>query len=164
MNVKSLVIILSLVAALVVAGCTSPTSSEKNKDIGVSSSAGYQTGSSSSSGSTSNSPSTQLEVTVNSIEKYQPDNQYTKPATGYEFLLVDFSVKNSGYKSGFSFNPYNVKVKDPDGYSYGYSSDSYIVPNAFSMQKIPYGETVRGKLLFEVVPKPSGTAYTIRVD
>jgi len=164
MKAKSLFIILSLVAVLLAAGCTSLTSSEKNKDVGISSGSGLQTGSSSGSGSSSASASSQLEVKVNSVDKYQPDNQYTKPSTGYEFIIVDFSVKNIGYKDGYNFYPRNVKVKDPDGYSYGYSSASYDVTNEFSTQKIAYGDTARGKLVFEVVPKPSGTAYTVKVD
>lgn len=112
-------------------------------------------------------PTTQaqrLDIQLNSIEGYVSDNPYTTPRPGYEFILVDFSVKNTGYPNGYSYNPYNIKVADPDGYRYGYASASYSVPGYFGMVVIPYGDIVRGKLLFEVPQTSSGTRYTLWVS
>lgn len=112
-------------------------------------------------------PTTQaqrLDIQLNSIEDYVSDNPYTIPRPGYKFILVDFSIKNTGYPNGYSYNPFNIKVADPDGYRYGYSSSSYNVPGYFGMVVIPNGDTVRGKLLFEVPQAPSGTRYTLWVS
>ena len=112
-------------------------------------------------------PTTQtprLEIVVNSIQKYASDNPYSTPRPGYEYILVDFSIKNKGYPNGYSYNPYYVKVEDPDGYRYGYASESYSVPGYFGMVVISYSDNVRGKLLFEVPEAPTGTSYQLWVN
>lgn len=109
-------------------------------------------------------PVKRFEVKVNDIQKYVSDNQYAAPRSGYEYLLVDFSIKNVGLPSGYSFNPNYAKLEDPDGYRYSYASHSYSVPGAFESVVIRHGDTVRGKLLFEVPPMPVGTDYTLWVS
>ncbi|MEN6342700.1 MAG: DUF4352 domain-containing protein [Methanospirillum sp.] len=103
-------------------------------------------------------------MSVASVSGYSTGNQYMTPKPGYEFVVADFAVKNNGYPSGYSFNPYNVKLQDPDGYSYSYSWYSANVPGYFDMTTIAQGETARGKLVFEVPPKPAGTVWKVTVS
>ena len=105
-----------------------------------------------------------IQVTVNGYGAYVPDNpkQYmVTPKPGYSYLLVDLSVKNTGHQGGYLFNPLYVQVEDPDGAQFSIADVSYNLPDKFSMGSISYGETRRGKLVFEVLQKPAGTTYKV---
>ncbi|WP_440950236.1 DUF4352 domain-containing protein [Methanosphaerula subterraneus] len=102
-----------------------------------------------------------IQVTVNGYGAYVPDNQQymATPRPGYSYLLVDLSVKNTGHQGGYLFNPIYVQVEDPDGAQYSIADVN--PPDRFSMGSISYGETRRGKLVFEVLQKPTGTTYKV---
>jgi len=105
-----------------------------------------------------------LTVQFHSIQDYTSSNQFQQPRTGYEFVIVDFSLTNNGYPDGYNFFASNAKIQDPDNYMYSYHSCSYSVPGAFEMTTIPYGQTRRGKLVFEVPIAPTGTSYKLFIE
>jgi len=110
-------------------------------------------------------PTQTIELTIHSILLgWVSDNQFSVPPAGYQFVLVDFSIMNVGHPNGYNYNPYNVKLRDPDNYQYSYDSASYGVPGSFGMTTIPYGETRRGKLVFPVpASHGAGTTYWLEV-
>lgn len=111
-------------------------------------------------------PASPIIVTFNSISgHYQTGNQFSQPRQGYQFVLVDFTIKNTGSQSGFYFNPNYAELEDPDKYRYDYDTSSYSVPGMFSSGTIPYGELRRGKLVFEVPEKwGEGTKYILWIN
>lgn len=106
-----------------------------------------------------------LLVTVNSIQtSWVSDNPYYVPPAGYQFVLVDFSVKNLGYRNGYTFNPAAVWINDPDNNRYTYDNASYSLPDVFESMTIPYHATRGGKLVFSVpTSQKPGTQYQLAV-
>jgi len=106
-----------------------------------------------------------LDVTINSLGTYVSDTEYQQPKAGYQFMLVDFSIRNVGERPAYRYNPNDVDLRDPDMYQYGYHQVSYLIPGAFESTVIPLGETRRGKLVFEVPAKwADGTRYYLSVS
>lgn len=92
----------------------------------------------------------QIEFTVNSARKTNYISDYSKPKSGFTYLIVDFSIKNIEIVEGYSFNPNNVEVEDDKHYTYSYSWDSPNLDKYFDMTSIAKGRTKRGELAFEV--------------
>ncbi len=91
-----------------------------------------------------------LEVSVNSMQFIGPLNPYLPPQSGYQYIQVDFTLRNNEYPNGYYYNPFNAKLIDEKGYQYGYSAASYSLPDVFSGVTLSLGQTRSGKLIFEV--------------
>lgn len=116
---------------------------------------------------TTASPSTtglpKIEVSVYSITPYLVAGGLLAPKGEYKYLLVDFALTNYGFPNGFTFYPMiNARLTDADGYSYKHCMLSRVVPGHFGVTTIPQGETVYGKLVFDVPDKES--TYTLVVE
>jgi hypothetical protein len=91
-----------------------------------------------------------IEFTVHSTRKEFSISEYSKPKSGFVYLIVDFSIKNLYYEDGYSFNPNDVEIEDEKHYTYDYSSVSYNLDKYFGTTTIAIGRTKRGEMAFEV--------------
>lgn len=101
-------------------------------------------------------------VIVNSVTKSNGD-EYNKPKTGHEYVIVNVTIKNSG-EENLSYNSFDFKMKN----SQGNITDEAIFGNDSDTQ-LDYGElakngTVTGTIAFEQPKDDQGLVLIYQGD
>jgi hypothetical protein len=104
-----------------------------------------------------------LVIALYSISGWNSSSPLLQPGPGNEYVVVDFSLKNTGYPEGYSYRPDSVKLMDSSRQPYTYHTASYSLVNNFRETIIPINETRRGRLVFEVPIAPAGTQYMLSI-
>ncbi len=105
-------------------------------------------------------PQSEIEVTINSINRGYELQGSGGPGFEYQIIYINFCVKNVGNPSGFKFDPYSVTILDANNHQY--QPDIASGPDALQQITIPLGETRCENLVFKVPPS-SGMEYSVTV-
>lgn len=137
MDSKRTIMVLTLLAALLVSGCTASESDE---------SAG---------------PEGEANITIGYSGRTTPQiSEYSSSSEGNTFLILNLTVKNNGYEE-ISTNPMNFYVTI-DNVKYDYSSETYSLENGLETVDVMNGGSVSGEVAFEV-PKDFNS-YKLRYE
>ncbi len=93
-------------------------------------------------------------LTVTKVERsYSSGNQYVKPSTGNEYVVVTVQIQNDGTDQ-VSFNTFDFQIQDTNGVL---KSEAFItgLENQLSSGNLAPGGKVTGRLGYEV---PKGDA------
>lgn len=89
-------------------------------------------------------------ISINNVENpYVEKNQYSKPGEGNKFIAVEVSYQNNTSDKTISYNPFDWKLFDGEGYNYESSWTASKKPDLSSGDINP-GSKVRGWITFEV--------------
>ena len=156
---KKILIVLTVVAMLSIAcvGCGSTNSTKESST---------ETPSTSNSDSSKNENSVYKvgdvihfegeEIKVTNVQRnYNTGNEYSKPASGKEFVKVTVTIKNTS-NSNISVNPLEFKIQDSNGAQKSLASESYIIDDKFDSAELIPGGTKTGSIIFEVPKNDAG--------
>lgn len=110
-----------------------------------------------------------FQVTIHSVDRYVDKDFYQiyTPKPGFSYVVVNFSVKNIG--EDLSPDGYTVtqcKILAPDGslYDGAFYHSAQLGEDRMEFKTIKYGETVQGKMVFEVPQGFIGTNFSVMVE
>lgn len=88
------------------------------------------------------------ELLVNSVvDPYTPSDEFSQPDAGNRYVVLDVSITNVSSDSQ-DYNSYDFKLRDSD--SFQYDSTYSDVQQELSSGSLLAGETIRGRLSFQV--------------
>ena len=96
------------------------------------------------------------EITLTNVQRnYNTGNEYSKPASGKEFVKVTVTIKNVS-NSNISLSPFDFKIQDSNGSQESLAGESYSLDDQLnSAELIPQG-TKTGSMIFEVPKDDAG--------
>lgn len=87
------------------------------------------------------------ELTVTEIKRnYKTGNEYLKPKSGNEFVMVNVTIKNNSGDT-IDVSPIDFKIIDSSGV---YHSNNYILNKPLASTKLASGGNISGAITFEV--------------
>jgi len=97
-----------------------------------------------------------VSLTLNSFEEKKWIDIY-RARSGWKFLIIDVTIKNL-LDQQISYNPLYIEVKDSQGRMFGLHIATSSLEDGLSSGNLAQGETVRGKVAFEV---PENESYFV---
>jgi hypothetical protein len=87
-------------------------------------------------------------LTIFTIEDYQSNSEWEKPASGNKFVAIDVQYENNSSSPG-DYSSYNFSLKDASGHTYQESTNGTKQPS-LSSNTLPAKQKARGFVTFEV--------------
>ncbi len=89
------------------------------------------------------------EITLTNVQKnYNTGNQYSKPASGKEFIKVTVTIKNVSNEN-ISVNPLEFKIQTSNGVQESVSGETYSLDDKFISAELISQGTITGSIIFE---------------